>query len=147
MSDHFTFFLHMTEADILEMIEKKVNIITRQFDDVFELAFSYYVQNGRGAMVMNFINVEQLFCKETKLPLMYMPLEIAANVDENETIKLILSYDPLHEFIMFISVEDTSNLLHLNICVYSKKDDTLTPLRLKRTRRPQLRHAIDVLHA
>lgn len=129
------------------MIEKKVNILTRQFDDVFELAFSYYVQNGRGAVVMNFINVKQLFCTQTKLPLMYMPLETAANVDENETIDLILSYDPLNEFIMFISVEDASNLLYLNICVYSKKANSMTPLRLKRTRRPQLRHAIDVLHA
>ena len=126
---------------ILTALEEKSHALQRQSIKMFELAHHYYVQNGRGAIVVNYRNVDELFLSNLQMIMKYMPLEIAAEIDEVETVKLIVTYDPRCEFVLFLCVEVFWNGLTTNMYLHvsvHKTDSSptstvsLRPIRIKR---------------
>ena len=133
-----------TKEQILATLDDKARAIQKHTTKIFELAHHYYVQNGRGAIVINYKNVEELFLLDVKMLMKYMPLETAVEMGEMETVTLILAYDPRCEFVLFLCVEGynhgvTMNMyLHVSVRKASRGTDqivTCSPaLRLERSR-------------
>jgi hypothetical protein len=108
----------MSRANIPHMLRVKSNVISSQYEQLMELAMSYYIQNGRGAVVMAYENIEQLMSKSTRILLAYMPLEIAAETKRKEDIDLLLKYNPGEEFVIFIALRN-ERVLYEHISVYN----------------------------
>lgn len=112
----------MNRVDVPHMLRLKSNVIFSQYEQLLELAMSYYIQNGRGAVVMNYENIKQLMSKNARILLVYMPLEIAAETKRKEDIALLLQYNPGEEFVIFISLRN-ERVLYEHIAVYSATGD------------------------
>jgi hypothetical protein len=132
-----------TEEQVLAALDDKSYRIQKHTTKIFELAHHYYVQNGRGAIVINYKDVDELFVSDVKKVMKYMPLETAVEMDEMETVKLIVTYDPRCEFVLFLSVENSEHGVSTNMYLHVStrraspaSADTLAPnvvaVRLKR---------------
>lgn len=93
--------------------------------------------------MINYKDVDELFVSDVKKVMKYMPLETAVEMDEMETVKLIVTYDPRCEFVLFLSVENSEHGVTTNMYLHVStrraspaSADTLAPnvvaVRLKR---------------
>jgi hypothetical protein len=110
------------QVDIPQMLRIKSNVIFSQYEQLLELAMSYYIQNGRGAVVMTYENIGQLMSKNARILLVYMPLEIAAETKRKEDIALLLEYDPGEEFVIFMSLRN-NRVAYEHIALYGKNGE------------------------
>ena len=94
----------VVERSVAEILLQKQAAIKNHTEVVFDLARHYYVKNGRGAVVINYKNVHELAASNLRQLMTYMPLESATLRREHEAAELMLSYDPLTDFVLFLSV-------------------------------------------
>lgn len=130
-----------TKSVLFSALREKATSVTTQAETMFGLAYHYYLNNGRGAVLMNFLNLQQLNSVDDATVLQYLPFEIAAEFEKGETLDLIQSYDPKHQFVVFLCVaspsENDSGLeqtpyttLHIHAAIIDKDVDITSGTRM-----------------
>lgn len=93
-----------TKSVWFNALHEKATSVTTQAEKMFGLAYHYYLNNGRGAVLMNFLNLEQLNSVDDATVLQYLPFEIAAEFEKGEILHLIQAYNPQHQFVVLLCV-------------------------------------------
>jgi hypothetical protein len=86
--------MHVKTAELLG--HGKVTMHSRAAD--------YYKVQGRGAMLIKFMDTEELLTKSKRLVLLYVPLELSLRLEYAELSRQIQVYTPPQEYVMVLCV-------------------------------------------
>jgi hypothetical protein len=140
-----------SETTFFDALNDKANLVAMQAEKMFALAYHYYLNNGRGAVLMNFADMKQLVSVADTTAVQYIPYECAAEFDKEETLHLIRDYNPHSQFVLLLCVASTGQnqtlapvgppcdtTVHIHVTMIDQRPDTpsgpeRTPIFIKRS--------------
>lgn len=88
-----------------DVLDRKVASLLARSEKVAMVAHNFYIQMGRGAVVLAFRNMKELNQSEKTMSLLFMPLEVSAEMKEEQASQFVVTYNPIHQFVLLVYVE------------------------------------------
>lgn len=121
-----------------DILDQKVAALLVRCEKVAVVAHKYYIQQGRGAVVLAFRNLKELRQSEGTMNLMFMSLEVSAEMKEEAASQLIVTYNPISQFVLLLYVETNTDVFQ-TVVLCNAHTATVTSIVRTRSARPRSR--------
>jgi hypothetical protein len=120
--------------EAFDILDKKVAALLMRCEKVAVVAHKYYIDQGRGAVVLAFRNLKELKQSEATMNLMFMSLEVSAEMKEEAASQFIVTYNPISQFVLLLYVETNADFFQVVVLCNAH---TASVTSVVRTRMPR----------